>query len=128
MLAGMSPPFNHFEMASLRDHALTELGVDAISRSEALRIYAAEIAGDAVSGRAGLGATLRELQRLCIAEDYAPELYDFYLLSFAWEDLATSEHQWYWPEATRANIATIVQEALSNFVTEARAAGLLDPS
>ena len=72
--------------------------------------------------------TLRELNRLCIDTDYASELQDFYLLYFAWDDLKTSNEQWYWPGATRANIATIALEVLTKFVTEARAAGLLDES
>jgi hypothetical protein len=126
MLAGMTPPFNHFEMADLRDRALRELGLTSISRSQGLRIYAAEIAQDAVSGRAELLSTLHELSRLCIDEEYAPELQDFYLLYFAWDDLLTSHEQWYWPGATLDNIAGIAQETLLRFIAEARARGLHD--
>lgn len=126
MLAGMSPPFNYFEMAELRDRALAELGFRAISRSDALRIYAADIAQDAQSGQAETLATLRELNRLCIDEDYAAELQDFYSLYFAWDDLLTSHEQWYWPGATRENIAAIAHETLSKFVADARERGLLE--
>lgn len=126
MLAGMSPPFNHFEMAALRDRALAELGVRSISRADALRIYAAEIAQDAERGRAETFSTLRELNRLCIDEDYASELHDFYLLYYAWDDLLTSNEQWYWPGATRENIAAIADETLAKFVAVARKHGLLE--
>lgn len=126
MLAGMSPPFNHFEMAELRDRALAELGFGSISRADALRVYAAEIAQDAESGRAEILPTLHELNRLCIDEDYASELQDFYLLYFAWDDLLTSNEQWYWPGATRENIAIIAKQTLSEFVADAREHGLLE--
>jgi hypothetical protein len=126
MLAGMSPPFNHFEMSELRDRALTEIGAEPISRSHALRIYAAEIARDAATGHADLFAVLRELNQLSIDEEYATELQDFYLLYFAWDDLLTSNEQWYWPGATRENIARIARDTLEKFVANARDDGLLD--
>lgn len=125
MLAGMSPPFNHFEMAAMRDRALAELGVTSVSREDALRIYAAEIALEAVSGRSDLLMTLRELNRLCVEENYADELHDFYLLYYAWDDLLTSNEQWYWRGATRDNIADIARQALDRFVERARDQGLL---
>lgn len=125
LLAGMSAPFNHFEMAAMRDRALDELGLESISRSDALRVCAAEIAADAAAGRTDLLAALRELSRICIDENYAPELYDFYLLYYAWDDLLTSHEQWYLRGATHANIETLAREALVKFAAEARAAGLL---
>jgi hypothetical protein len=126
MLAGMSPPFNHFEMADLRNRALQEIGLSSISRADGLRIYAAEIAYDALCGRAEALTTLRELNRISIEVDYPSELSDLYLLYYAWDDLLTYNEQWYWPGATRDNIAEIAHEALRRFVDEACAHGLLE--
>jgi hypothetical protein len=121
MLAGMTPPFYHFEMAALRDRALEELGIAPISRPEALKIYAAEIALDALQGDRDMLAVLKELSRLCIEQDYVADLFDFYLLFNAWEDLLTSVDQWYWPDANRANIAEIARARLETFVDAAHA-------
>ena len=109
-LAGMTPPFNHFELADLRDRALVEIGVSAISESAAVRKYAAEALQRALAGETDLVKTLRALKNLCIAHDYHPDLYDLYLLYFAYMDLLDSEEQFYWPTATRDNILTVLEQ------------------
>ena len=88
----------------MRDRALLELGLHSISRSEALR----------------------ELNRLCIEEDHTAELNAFYLLHYAWDDLLRSDVQWYWPGATRENIAEFARAELEKFVEAARLKGLVD--
>ena len=128
MLASMTPPFNHFEMSDLRDRALEEVAAEPMNYADAVKVIAAETAADAVRGRIDLLSALHVLNRLCIDEDYPPELNDFYLLYFAWDDLRTSDVQWYWPGATRDNVAAIAEETIQGFVADARAAGLLDES
>jgi hypothetical protein len=126
MLAGMAPPFDSFEIASLRDRALEELGLTTTSRSEALTLYAAEIAADALHARIDLYVALKELSRLCIEQDYVSELYDFYLLYFAWADLLRSGVQWHWPDATLATIVEIARAGLELFVNAAASSGLVE--
>src|SRR5262245_9133475 len=42
MLAGMLPPYNHFEIAALRDRALHELRIGDLDPSVAIRTFAVE--------------------------------------------------------------------------------------
>src|SRR5262245_27144451 len=42
MLAGMLPPYNHFEIAALRDRTLEELGIADLDPDMAVRTFAAE--------------------------------------------------------------------------------------
>lgn len=41
MLAGMTPPLNHSEVATRRDQVLAELGIADVSKSDAVRAWAA---------------------------------------------------------------------------------------
>jgi hypothetical protein len=113
VLAGMTPPFNHFEMASLRDRALLDVGASKPTHSLAIQAYAGELALEALAGDIDTFRLLEELAELCIAEGYASELYDCYLLHFAWLDLRRGEVQWYWPGATQENIDQLVKERLT---------------
>jgi hypothetical protein len=112
ILAGMTPPFNHFEIASLRDRALADLKVTELPRSHAVKAYVAELALQALADDKDLLHFLKELTNLCIAEDYPSELSDFYRLYFAWLDLRERGVQFYWPGATQENIEQLVRDRL----------------
>lgn len=115
MLAGMSPPFNHFEIADFRDRALHELGLNDISESTAVNSYSAEQLRQALAGEVDIGAALRVIKDLYIASNYQKELYDFYLLYFAYTDLQEYEEQHYWNEANRGNIISIIRDRAEAF-------------
>ena len=113
MLAGMSPPFNHFEVASRRDQALADLGITPVSKSDAVRAWAAEYLRHAWEGGASRRSALRTISALCVRNDYQEDLYDFYLLDCAWDDLDEGGHAFHWPGATAETIEDIVQERIS---------------
>jgi hypothetical protein len=118
LLAGMAPPYNHFELAELRDRALKEVGAVGLSDEAALRRYAAEELQRALSGEADMVETLRALKDLCVGNDYRHELYDLYLLYFAYTDLLDTDEQHYWPDATRENILSIIREQAEQLAQE----------
>ena len=115
-LWGMVPPFNHFEIAALRDHALTELGMKDFARTDILSRYATELLQSGLSGEVPLVAALTAVKELYIAADDQANLFDFYLLFFAYDDLIESEFTYHWPEATRDNILEIIRERSEAFV------------
>ena len=115
-LAGMLPPFNHFEIADLRDRALAELGIVNISQDEAVHNYAVELLSAALDGDMDLIEAVAVIAQLCIGNDYQRDLYDFYLLNNAHEDLKHDDVQWYWADATRQNIVSIIEERAKAFV------------
>ncbi len=69
-LAAKLRPHNHFELASLRDQILNELGHAHTSNDDAITAYAVEILTDAVNGRADLDEVLGKTKDLCIGNDY----------------------------------------------------------
>ncbi|MEM8884641.1 MAG: hypothetical protein AAGD14_11270 [Planctomycetota bacterium] len=108
-LAGAVEPLDHWEAAALVDRALDELGVErSKSEEDAAVAYASICASKILEGAAPTGPTLVELRDLCMELDFFRELDDFYLLSYAHEDLQQDHVQHYWPSATRKNIDDIV--------------------
>src|SRR5215475_1163705 len=64
-LAAMSPPYNHFELAALRDHALAEQDIAEIQHDEAIVQYAKELLRNALAKGEGLANAVAEVARLC---------------------------------------------------------------
>jgi hypothetical protein len=114
-LAGSEKPYNHFEIAALRDVALDELGQQPVSRDVAVRRYARERLQAALDDTAVLPTEFEVVAHLFMQTDLR-DLYDFYLLHFAHEDLKTLEVQWYWPDADRTNILEIMKLQAQAFV------------
>ncbi len=110
MLAGMSLPFNHFELKELENQALRELSVEDLPLGVAIGRYAAELLSASLANRSELLSALRELYDITIGSEHRQEAFDFYLLHLAYEDLLKSEHQWYWEGADRANIWEIIYD------------------
>ena len=115
---GMLPPFNHFEVASLRDHALAELGIPDFTPSVALSRCAKELLRAGLTGEIRLTDALATVKDLCIANDYQCDLFDFYQLFFAYSDLQEDEFTYHWPGAARDNILEIIRQRVEAFVCE----------
>jgi hypothetical protein len=119
ILSGMTAPLNHFELAELRDRALNDVGApDAVPQP--LVTYAAELLSRGLFGEIDFRQALERVKDLCIAADYHRDLYPFYLLSFAAEDLDVQDVQWYWPGANRENIDQIARAEAEKFIAAAR--------
>jgi hypothetical protein len=116
-LAFETKPFNPFEMAELVDNALKELNVVSIPTVEsAARIIASIRVRQALDGKRPVDAVLMELSELCVDLDHLSDIYDFYLLRFASEDLKANDVQWYWPSATRKNIDEVIKKRFQEWI------------
>jgi hypothetical protein len=113
VLAGMTPPFNPFAMAALRDRVLEDLKAPDLPRELAVITYARELAADAFASVSSPFLSLQELSHLCSDVGYMKELYKCYLLANACEDLLVRGIQWYWDDVTLENIETVVREELA---------------
>lgn len=117
-LAGMLPPFNHFQLAALRDQTLREQGKQDVDVSIAIREFAAEHLSRALSGDLDLIEAIDAVKNLCVTHDYDKSLHDFYLLYWAYSDLSDGPCQWYWPDATRDNIDSLIRQTAERFLRE----------
>jgi hypothetical protein len=115
ILAGISPPFNQFELKSLTDKVLDELGLDYSDKEKTIKNYVCYLADEVLSNRLDAYKALRELRDLYNELNQPLDIQDFYLLYFAKVDLLGSENQWYWNGATRDNIDKIIRDRFSEW-------------
>jgi hypothetical protein len=117
VLAGESAPFNQFEMAALTDKVFDELGLKPPDNAtDAAVAFTSVMADLALSGETPLDTALGEVAQVCIELDYLKEIYDFYLLRFAREDLQSDEVQYYWPGGNRENIDEITRDRFASWL------------
>lgn len=115
-LAGKLPPFNHFEIAALRDRALEELQVVEAPREEAVIAYASEVLLQGLDGEIPWEEVLPRVAKLHVDCDFLPALQRFYLLANAFSDLQSNEYQYYVREADRSNIVALVEHEARAFL------------
>lgn len=118
IFAGESPPFNQFELLELADKTFEELGLEWSNTEGIISNYATELLEEMLEGRKRVEDVLNVLKNICIELDHAPYLFDFYLLYFAWQDLSSSEMQWYWPGANRSNITSLINDYARRWIEQ----------
>lgn len=116
MLAGISPPFYQPELIPIADKALKELGLDWSDKEKAVRDYIVELLEKMLNGELSKKYVLGEIKDIHVEEDFRDDLYDFYLLYYALDDLEISEVQWYWKGADRKNIDGIITSVSMNWI------------
>ena len=116
MLAGMTPPHNHFELAAMRDQALRDLGVTAVSKDIAVRTWAAEQLRRVRDDDLELREAVRAVGKLCISDDRRRDLFDIYLLDCAFDDLEADGFSYHWDGATPETITEIVRGCVDEFL------------
>lgn len=118
ILAGKMSPYNLFEIDSLVEKTLSELGIKRPTDNEAVDGYAYYLISQALSGILQYTEVLQELKNICIALNYHDSLYSFYLLCYAYEDLRLREEQYYWQGANRTNINSIIEEKFKEWIAK----------
>jgi hypothetical protein len=118
ILAGISKPYNQFELQLLTDKVLEELNLFNGNNELVIRNYVYYLVSKCVNQPEGYTNTLWELKDICINMDYKREYMDFYLLYYAKADLTTSEVQWYWDGANRENIDQIIKERFQRWLND----------
>ena len=110
ILAGLLPPLSAFEVRDYASRALAELGIPIPVGAAAVSAYARDLIEEIVLRPDEMQRLLKTLCDLCMAEDYQGDIYDFYLLRWAFDDLQGYDDQHYWVGADRSNICETVLE------------------
>lgn len=103
ILAGETPPYNCWYTGPLTDNVFNELGINLADKQVITHNYICYVLLEAITGKKNAIKALEILQQLFI-DDIAEDLYDFYRLYWAWQDLEYDVNQHYWPGATEKNI------------------------
>jgi hypothetical protein len=108
LLAGLSADVNRFQLAEIIKNALKELSLDAMPEEEIVYGYVYYLIDQALSSKVSKKIVLGILRELCRDRDYDNKLFNFYLLSFARQELGEAGEQFYWDGANNDNIDTII--------------------
>ncbi|MFL1895940.1 hypothetical protein ACJRPK_09575 [Aquimarina sp. 2-A2] len=117
-LAGIEKPYNQFELKELTDKVFEELNLNFTNQDKVVIDYVTYLAKEVLNDKRDLLKTLREIKDLYIAFDYDSQIYDFYSLYFAKEDLNYDTVQWYWNGADRNNIDQICKDYLKEWINK----------
>lgn len=108
LLAGVSPHLNLFQLDDIINKALHELSLDTMSNNEIVYGYVYYLIDEALNSKTSTKAVLATLRDLCRDRDYDNELFDFYYLAYAQEELEELGVQFYWEGANSDNINAII--------------------
>ena len=117
-LAGMSKPFNQFELQSLTNTVLKDLHLDYSNKQETLKNYAYFLIQTNIENADKYYEILKEFRDIYYELEMDSEFESFAILFWAKEDLIYSEIQWYWEGANRANIDKIIHQQFTIWKTE----------
>lgn len=115
-LAGITKPYNQFELQELTDKVIADLNLQTSDKSFTIRNYVYYILSTTINEPIQYLSTLREVKDICIGLDMEKEYMDFYLLYFAKDELNESENQWYWDGADRNNIDKIIKVKFKEYI------------
>lgn len=111
ILAGLTHLNDRQEVTDYVNQTLEDFKISLLTGKIAVIAYTAVIIKEFLRKKISQKRMLQEIHQLCIAWDYLEEIYDFYLLWNALDDLRYDNNfQYYWPDATRDNIDTIIKE------------------
>ena len=113
-LAGFTRPYNQFELIDLTDVVLSDLQLDYSDPHTVVRDYVYFIITTGLEDTDSYLALLRKI--IDVGLDMEGEYQDFQSLYYAKDDLTESENQWYWPDANRQNIDSVIKDRFRTFI------------
>lgn len=116
-LAGISKPFNQFELQDLTNKVLEDLSLDYSDKEKTIKNYAYFIIKSNVENASKYYDVLKEFRDIYYELDMDIEYEDFALLYWAKDGLICEEIQWYWDGADRTNIDRIIKEQFELWIT-----------
>lgn len=116
MLAGMTLPFNQFELQQLTSDILHEFKLDYSDKDKVIKSYICLLVKNAVTDIDTCFRVLEEARAIYMTLNMESEYKDFYLLFWAYDDLRYSEQQYYWAGANRENIQSVVIEYFQKWI------------
>jgi len=114
MLAGITKPYNQFELQELTNKVLNDLHLDYSNKQKAIDGYAFFIITKTIDNPKGYLSALGELKDICMDLNFNEDYMNFYLLYYAKDDLDGDN---YWEGVTRDNVDQIVKEEFSKWIT-----------
>ena len=121
ILAGISSPYDQFELQTLTDKVLEELGLDYSNKEEVIKGYVRYLIQTGTEEDLNITSLLkllRELTDLYYELDYDSNLLVFFNLYYGLDDLQQDEVQWYVNNMDRSNMLSIVKNTFDQWLND----------
>ena len=115
-LAGISKPYNQFELQDLTNKVLKDLNLDFSNIRKTLKNYAYFLIQSNLENPENYFNVLKEFRDIYYELDMDKEYQDFAFLYWAKEDLNYGDNQHYWDGADATNIDKIIKEKFQLYV------------
>lgn len=115
-LAGISKPYDQFELTMLTDKVFGELGLDYSDKERVIQNYVSYLFIETLDKKRSLKKTIETVGKLHLDLHYESPYIDFYHLKYARLDLEHSEAQFYWEGANRQNIDAVCTEVIQEWL------------
>lgn len=117
-LAGISKPFNQFELQDLTDKVLKDLQLDYSDKQKTIKNYVYFLLKYNLDNTDKYYEVLKEFRDIYYELDMDTEFQDLALLYWAKDDLINDENQHYWDGANRTNIDKIIREQFEIYINK----------
>lgn len=118
ILAGMGLSENQFELQALTDRVLQELQLSYSDTDKVIKNYVSWLLNECLNQRLEPLKVLRWITDMYNGTNQDKQLQDFYLLYWAKDELLSTHDQWYWPDADRSNIDSIITNYFTQWLTD----------
>lgn len=121
ILAGISSPYEQFELQALTDKVLDELSLDYSDKEEVIKGYVRYLIQAGIREELNITFSLkllRELRDLYNELDYDRSLSTFYALYYGVDDLQKDEVQWYVDGMDRNNMLSVIKNTFVQWLNE----------
>jgi len=115
-LAGISKPFNQFELQDLTNKVLNDLQLDYSDKQKTIKKYIYFLLKSNLENTDKYYEVLKEFRDIYYELDLESEFQDLALLYWAKDDLIYDENQHYWDGANRTNIDKIIREQFEIYI------------
>ncbi|MDD4971273.1 MAG: hypothetical protein PHT07_17730 [Paludibacter sp.] len=117
-LAGISKPFNQFELQDLTKEVLEDLQLDYSDKRKTTKNYVYYLINSNINKPDNYNEVLKELRDIYYEFNMDREFQDLVLLYWAKDDLIYEDYQHYWDGANRSNIDKIIKEQFEIYIKE----------
>lgn len=117
-LAGISKPFNQFELQDLTTKVLNDLQLDYSNKRITTISYVYFLVSSNFNNEDKYYVVLQELRDIYFELEMDSELQEFALLYWAKDDLLYDDYQHYWEGASKTNIDRIIKEQFEFFLNK----------
>jgi hypothetical protein len=117
ILAGLTKPFNFFEIKKIILNVKNDLGIPEYKINKAAVFYSYHLIEE-ISNGIDVINNLKIVANLSISNEYLSEIFNFAELYWAYDDLLYSDNQYYWEGMNKSNYLDIIINVAKEWLSD----------